>query len=109
MGGFVRTLTGDVPPDALGSTLIHEHLSVDWGEMLGRPKKLDFDRAEMADLMVAKLTALAAVGIGAMTECTPYGCGRYVDLFKEVADRSPVRLIGSTGFFHESWCPIHPV
>lgn len=109
MGGFVRTLTGDVSPSALGATLIHEHLSVDWGEMLGRPKKLDFDRAEMADRMVAKLTDLAAVGIGAMTECTPYGCGRYVDLFKEVADRSPVKIIGSTGFFHESWCPIHPV
>ncbi len=32
-----------------------------------------------------------------------------MDLFKEVADRSPVGIIGSTGFFHESWCPIHPV
>jgi phosphotriesterase-related protein len=106
---FVRTLTGDVEPDILGATLIHEHLSVDWGEMLGRPKKLDFDRAEMADLMVAKLRALAAVGIGAMTECTPYGCGRYVDLFTEVAQRSSVKIVASTGFFHEGWCPIHPV
>lgn len=102
MGGFVRTLTGDVPPSALGATLIHEHVSVDWGEMLGRPKKLDFNRAEMAYRMVAKLTDQAAVGIGAMTECTPYGCGRYVDLFKAVADRSPVWIIGSTGFFYES-------
>jgi phosphotriesterase-related protein len=108
-GRFVRTLTGDVAPDSLGATLIHEHLSVDWGEMLGRPKVLDWDPAEMADRMVGKLEALAAVGIGAMTECTPYGCGRYVDLFAEVARRSPVRIVASTGFFHESWCPIHPV
>ena len=109
MGGFVRTLTGDIDPSALGRTLIHEHLAVDWGEMLGRPKVLDWDRAAMADRMVAKMEALAAVGIGAMTECTPYGCGRYVDLFAEVARRSPVRIVGSTGFFHESWCPIHPI
>jgi predicted metal-dependent phosphotriesterase family hydrolase len=109
MGGFVRTLTGDVAPSALGPTLIHEHLSVDWGEMLGRPKKLDTPRAEMADRMVARMDALADAGIGAMTECTPYGCGRYVDLFAEVAARSRVRIVGSTGFFHESWCPIHPV
>lgn len=109
MGGFVRTLTGDLSPTELGPTLIHEHLNVDWGEMLGRPKVLDLPRAEMADRMVAKMDALADAGIGAMTECTPYGCGRYVDLFAEVAVRSRVRIIGSTGFFHESWCPIHPV
>jgi phosphotriesterase-related protein len=109
MGGFVRTLTGDVKPEALGATLIHEHLTVDWGEMLGRPKHLEFDRGELVERIVGKLKALAAVGIGAMTECTPFGCGRYVDLFAEVARRAPVRIIGSTGFFHESWCPIHPV
>jgi phosphotriesterase-related protein len=109
MGGFVRTLTGDVDPTELGRTLVHEHLNVDWGEMLGRPNVLDVDRAEMADVMVAKMEALAAVGIGAMAECSPYGCGRYVDLYAEVAARSPVKIIASTGFFHESWCPLHPV
>jgi len=109
MGGFVRTLTGDVAPSELGPTLVHEHLNVDWGEMLGRPNVFDVDRAEMADRMVATMESLAAVGIGAMTECSPYGCGRYVDLYAEVAARSPVRIIGSTGFFHESWCPMHPI
>lgn len=109
MGGFVRTLTGDIAPSELGPTLIHEHLNVDWGEMLGRPKVLDVPRAEMADRMVERMDALADAGIGAMAECTPYGCGRYVDLFAEVAARSRVRIVGSTGFFHESWCPIHPV
>jgi len=106
---FARTLTGDVSPEALGRTLIHEHLCVDWGEMVGRPKVLDFDYDEMVERMVGKLESLHQVGFGTMVECTPYGCGRYLDLFKEVADRSPIRIIGSTGFFHEAWCPIHPV
>lgn len=109
MAGTARTLTGDVPAHALGRTLIHEHLCVDWGEMLGRPNWLDFDYDEMVGRMVAKMVELHAAGIDAMTECTPYGAGRYVDLFADVARRSPVRIIGSTGFFHESWCPIHPV
>ena len=103
----VRTITGDVPPEALGRTLIHEHLCVDWGDLLGRPKVLDFDRDEMADRMVAKMDELYAVGIGAMTECTPIGLGRYLDLFLDVARRSKVKLICSTGFFHESWAPMH--
>jgi phosphotriesterase-related protein len=105
----VRTLTGDVVPEALGRTLIHEHLCVDWGEMLGRPKVLDFDYDEMVNRMVAKMEELHLAGIGALVECTPIGCGRYVDLFKDVAVRSPVKIIASTGFFHESWCPIHPI
>jgi phosphotriesterase-related protein len=109
MAKFVRTLTGDVQPTALGRTLIHEHLVLDWGEMLGRPKVLDFDYDEMVDRIVARLDDVAAAGIGAMTECTPYGCGRYFDLYRDVARRSPIKLIASTGFFHETWCPIHPL
>jgi phosphotriesterase-related protein len=109
MEKFVRTLTGDVSPGSLGWTLIHEHLCVDWGEMVGRPKVLSFNYDEMVDLLVSKLESLHQVGFGAMVECTPYGCGRYLDLYKDVAKRSPIRIIGSTGFFHESWCPIHPI
>lgn len=105
----VRTLTGDVPPHSLGKTLIHEHLAVDWGEMLGRPKILDFEYDALRDKMVKALSDAHAYGISAMVECTPIGCGRYVDLFKDVATRSPVKIICSTGFFHESWCPMHPI
>ncbi len=109
MEKFVRTLTGDVTPNALGRALIHEHLCVDWGEMLGRPKVLDFEFDDMVNRMVAKMEELHRAGFGAMVECTPIGCGRYLDLFKAVAQRGPIKIIASTGFFHESWCPIHPI
>lgn len=109
MEKFVRTLTGDVTPRALGRALIHEHLCVDWGEMLGRPKVLDFEFDDMVNRMVAKMEELHRAGFGAMVECTPIGCGRYLDLFKAVAQRGPIKIIASTGFFHESWCPIHPI
>jgi phosphotriesterase-related protein len=88
--------------------LSHEHLSVDWGEMLGR-HNVQFDYDEMLERMVAKMVELAAVGIGAMAECTPYGCGRYADLMRDVAQRSPLKIIASTGFFTETWCPMHPL
>jgi phosphotriesterase-related protein len=77
--------------------------------MVGRPKVLDFDYDQMVGRMVTKMEDLNRAGVGAMVECTPIGCGRYVDLFKDVARRSPVKIIASTGFFHESWCPIHPI
>jgi phosphotriesterase-related protein len=105
----VRTLNGDVSPASLGLTLIHEHLCVDWGEMLGRPKVLTFDYGAMLERMVGKMEALHRAGVGALVECTPIGCGRYVDLFREVALRGPVKIVACTGFFHDSWCPLHPI
>jgi phosphotriesterase-related protein len=105
---FVRTVLGDVPASELGATLPHEHLVVDWSEMLGRPK-LAIDRDATCDLIVAKLELAADAGIGAIGEVTPIGTGRYVDLFVDVARRTRVHIVASTGFFHESWCPIHPL
>ncbi|MBC7813955.1 MAG: phosphotriesterase, partial [Burkholderiales bacterium] len=103
----VRTITGDIAPDTLGYTLIHEHLCVDWGDLLGRPKYIDFDREEMIQRMVSKLEEAASYGVQAMVDCTPIGTGRYVDLFLDVARRSSVKIICSTGFFHETWAPMH--
>ena len=71
MKTFIRTLTGDISPDSLGPTLIHEHLCVDWGEMVGRPKIIDFEYDAMVERMVAKMKALHQVGIEAMVDCTP--------------------------------------
>ena len=79
MEKFVRTLDGDIAPDLLGYTLIHEHLCVDWGEMVGRPKVLDFDFEEMVTRMVGKMKELHEAGFSALVECTPIGCGRYLD------------------------------
>jgi predicted metal-dependent phosphotriesterase family hydrolase len=66
----VRTLTGDVAPQSLGRTLIHEHLCVDWGEMLGRPKVLDFDYDQMVGRMLAKMEDLHRAGVGAFDDYT---------------------------------------
>jgi phosphotriesterase-related protein len=101
-------VTGDVPASSLGRALVHEHLMVDWGEMVGRPK-IPFDYDAMVERLVGKLDALAAAGFGALADCTPYGCGRYVDVFRDVARRSPIKIIASTGFFTETWCPMHPL
>ena len=97
MSGKVRTVLGDVEPGALGPTLIHEHLYVDWGEMLGRPKVFEHSYDQIRDGMVAKLADARAAGIRTFVDCTPVGCGRYVDLFKDVAAHSGVHVIGSTG------------
>jgi phosphotriesterase-related protein len=104
----VRTVLGDVEPSSLGVTLVHEHLVVDWGELIGKPK-LAFDYEETVDLIAGRLRAAAADGLGALADCTPIGTGRYVDLLVDVSRRSRVAVVGATGFFHEGWTPLHPI
>jgi phosphotriesterase-related protein len=104
----VRTVLGDVEPASLGLTLVHEHLVIDWAELLGRPRAT-FDYDTTVELIAARLRAAEAFGVGAMGECTPIGAGRYVDLIVDVARRTNVKIVASTGFFHESWAPMHPL
>ncbi len=105
---LVRTVLGDVEAATLGTTLVHEHLVVDWGELTGKPK-LRFDFEAAVGQIVDRLVAAKADGVGALGDCTPIGAGRYVDVLVEAARRSGVAVVGATGFFHEGWTPMHPV
>ena len=105
----VHTLLGDVEPRALGKTLIHEHLAVDWGEMLGRPKILDFEYDTLRDKMVNALKRRARVGHRRNGGMYAHRLRALRGFVSGVAARSPVKIICSTGFFHESWCPMHPI
>ena len=108
MTGLARTVLGDVEASSLGVTLVHEHLVVDWGELLGRPK-LRFDYEPTVEAIAEHLRAARADGVRAIGECTPIGAGRYVDVMAEASRRSGVAVVGATGFFHEGWTPMHPL
>ena len=82
-------------PPGLGPTCHPRASRRGLGRDAGSPKGALFNPyVEVAERMVARMSALAATGFGAMTKCTPYGAGRYVDLFHEVAQRGPIRIVG---------------
>ena len=112
---MVHTVLGPVAPDKLGATLMHEHAPiVDWSELYEttpapvapvREKML----ARTASLLDAFHATLApAEGPGAIVETTPIRVGRYPKLFVDLAKRTKVHIIASSGFWCEALAPQHP-
>jgi len=90
---MVQTLTGPVPPEKLGLTLIHEHLL--YGVI---PAELN---SRSLEIVVANLRDAARVGIDTITCLSPE---RDIKLYSQLAEQSPVRLIASTGSYVYAHC-----
>jgi phosphotriesterase-related protein len=111
----VQTVLGPVAADKLGVTLMHEHAPiVDWSELYEtRPAPVAPIREKMlaktAELLNAfHRTLTARQGPGAIVEATPIRVGRYPRLLVDLAKRTKVHIIASTGFWCEALAPQHP-
>ena len=114
-GPAVQTVLGPVAPEELGVTLTHEHAPVvDWSELY------ETSAAPLGPLREKMLTRTAEIlngfqrslseqdGPGAIVECTPIRVGRYPQLLVDLAHRTKVHIIASTGFWCEASAPQHP-
>jgi phosphotriesterase-related protein len=94
------TVNGPIAFTALGLTLPHEHIMV------------DFTRADQADRNSYPLIEQAAYdaalphlvdaknrGVDSLFECTPQYVGRYVPLLKRLATDTGVNIITNTGYY----------
>ncbi len=101
----IPTLTGNIKPAELGTTLMHEHILWFAGptdENVGYTPIPDGLRQESVDFAVAVLNDAARVGINTVVDLTPY---RPIDLYEQIAKRTAVNIIASTGFYRRSKVP----
>lgn len=110
-----QTVLGPIDAEKLGVTLMHEHAPiVDWSELFEtRPAPLNGIREKLIADSVRQLDAFQASlkegqGQGAIVEATPIRVGRYPRLLVELARRTKVHVIASTGFWCEALAPQHP-
>lgn len=94
-GATIRTVLGEVPAEAIGATLYHEHLAIDLRELRGDP---DICLQE-PDLLVEELRAARELGISGIVDQTCIGVGRDVAALQAVARGSGVHVVASTGFY----------
>lgn len=103
----IQTVLGPIAPEALGPTMMHEHLLGYWAAFTGgRPA---WDDASVVDTLVGRLAELAALGGGGLVEMTPIGEGREPRLYAAVARRSPIPIVLVTGFYSDGFTPHPPV
>jgi predicted metal-dependent phosphotriesterase family hydrolase len=109
MTDVIRTVLGPVDPEDVGTCLPHEHLLIDYGELLGSPKQVPETDSPVEKRVIANVRAFASAGGTLMVDCTPPGYGRYPDFMAEVSAQTGVYIVACTGGFTEQFAPLHPV
>lgn len=94
----ISTANGVIDTDALGRTLIHEHVFVMTTEVQAN-FKTDWDERANVEDAIAKLTALKAAGIDTIVDPTVIGLGRYVPRIVEIAKRVDLNIVVATGVY----------
>ena len=94
----IVSVTGNISPKQLGTTLRHEHVFVDFigADQVSRRR---YDPDEVFELVLPQLKRLRAVGCQTLVECTPAYLGRDLVLLKRLADASGVTILTNTGYY----------
>jgi phosphotriesterase-related protein len=94
----VETVTGPVLASALGVTLMHEHVLVDF---IGAAEvsRSRYDADAVFSSVLPHLQRARELGCQALVECTPAFLGRDPVLLKRLSEASGVRLVSNTGLY----------
>jgi phosphotriesterase-related protein len=95
---MVETVRGPVDAEALGTTLMHEHVFV-LSEEIRANYSADWDEDERVDDAILKLNALAKRGCQTIVDPTVVGLGRDIRRTIRVADGTSLNIIVASGLY----------
>jgi len=97
----VQTVTGSIPVEALGRTLMHEHLFIAFAGAEYDPLAV-FDRPGFIAEAVRRLKQLREEhGVRSFVDPCPIELGRDAAMMAEIAERSGMNVVCTTGFYFE--------
>ena len=96
---MVNTVLGPVASDKLGQTLMHEHITcADWSMRMNFGDKfLQYDK--LVEMASGQLKKLKEYGIDTFVDGTAVNLGRDIHLLRDVAEKSGVNIVASSGFY----------
>jgi phosphotriesterase-related protein len=98
----VQTVTGAIPVETLGRTLMHEHLFIAFPGAEYDPLAV-FDRAGFIAEAVRRLKQLREEhGVRSFVDPCPIELGRDAAMMAEIAERSGMNVVCTTGFYFEA-------
>jgi predicted metal-dependent phosphotriesterase family hydrolase len=95
---IIRTVLGDIKPDELGRTDIHEHL-LQHSPLLRGEELDDIERS------LAEVIEVRDAGMDALVELTNFGIGRDPRGVAQIAQRSGVKIVLATGIHRQAHYP----
>lgn len=124
---FCRKVTGILPPSALGKTMVHEHLSMDFNVAFVKPMDADLQKSVMPfsletlgwirynpyshqpnlqlndtdseRAIVEEMKHYRAVGGSSIVECTTHGISRKAQFLFDLSILTGVNIIAGTGYY----------
>lgn len=97
----VNTVTGNVPSDELGVTLMHEHIVYGYPGWDGDLTIAPFDLAAVVNDGVGVLEQLKTLGLKTFVDATTNDSGRHPEIYREISEKTGVNIICSTGYYYE--------
>lgn len=94
----IMTVTGPISADKLGTTLIHEHILVDFiGAAQYNPQRWNDD--DVVKKVLPFLKEVRTAGCKTIVDCTPNFLGRDVLLLQRLSKESELAIITNTGYY----------
>jgi phosphotriesterase-related protein len=97
----VQTVTGPIPLDALGRTLMHEHLFIAFPGAEFDPTATRDRPGFVAEAVKRLLQLREEHGVRSFVDPCPIELGRDAALMREIAEKSEMNVICTTGFYFE--------
>jgi predicted metal-dependent phosphotriesterase family hydrolase len=96
--GAFQSVRGRLDAAALGTTLVHEHVLVDFAgaEAASRSR---YDAEEVFRVALPHLTELRQRGCQTLLECTPAYLGRDPLLLRRLSEASGLQIVTNTGYY----------
>lgn len=101
----VRTVLGDVAPEDLGVTYLHEHLIIDSSLVADRMPHISLPSVAEA---TAEVATCKAAGVGAMVDAMPCASGRSAVKLAEVSRATGMHVVAATGLHTAKYYDPHP-
>jgi len=94
----IMTVTGPIGADQLGTSLIHEHILVDFiGAAKYDPQRWNDD--DVVKKVLPYLQEVKNAGCKTIVDCTPNYLGRDVQLLQRLSKQSGLSIITNTGYY----------
>lgn len=92
------TVSGEIPVEEMRTSLIHEHVMVDWigADSTGSHR---WDQSNVVERVAPFLKRAKAEGVDTFFDCSPAYLGRAPGVLKELADRTGLNIVTNTGYY----------
>ena len=95
---YVETVEGSIRPGDLGTTLIHEHVFLDWTDADNKDR-IPWDEQEAFDVILPHLLEMKNKGVKSFLECTPAYLGRNPALLRKLSEKTGLHVLTNTGYY----------